>query len=49
MILGDDPFASGGVMITVLASNAVNCVFETRSGQTKDYNIGIYCFCAKYH
>ena len=31
----------GGVMVSVLASSAVDRGFESRSGQTKDYNIGI--------
>jgi hypothetical protein len=38
----------GGVMVIVLALSAVNRGFEPRSGQTKDYNIGICCFFAKY-
>jgi len=29
----------GGVIVSVLASSAVDCWFETRSGQTKDYKI----------
>ena len=29
-------------MVSVLASNAVDRGFEPRSGQTKDYKIGIY-------
>ena len=34
-----------GVMVSVLASSAVDCGFEPRSGQTKDYKIGgISCF-----
>jgi hypothetical protein len=37
----------GGVMVSVLASSAVDHWFEPRSGQTKDYNIGIWCFYAK--
>ena len=37
-----------GVMIIVLASNAVDRGFEPRSSQTKDYKIGICCFSAKY-
>ena len=37
-----------GVMVSVLASNAVDHGFEARSGQTKDYNIGICCFSAKH-
>jgi hypothetical protein len=34
----------GGVMLSILTLIAVDCVFEPRSGQTKDYIIGIYCF-----
>ena len=34
----------GGVMDCVFASKAVHRVFEPRSGQTKDYEIGICCF-----
>ena len=37
----------GGVMVRVLALGAVDCGFEPRSGQTKDYKIGICCFSAK--
>ena len=37
----------GGVMVSVLASSAVDRGFEPRSGQTKDYKIGICCFSAK--
>jgi len=32
----------------VLASNVVDRGFEPRSGQTKDYKIGICCFSAKH-
>jgi len=32
----------------VLASSAVDRGFEPRSGQTKDYKIGISCFSAKH-
>ena len=39
---------SGGVMVSMLASSAVDYGFEPRSGQTKDYKIGICCFTAKY-
>ena len=35
-------------MISMLASSAVDCGFEPRSGQTKDYTIGICCFSAKH-
>ena len=37
----------GGVMVSVLASSAVNRGFDPRSGQTKDYEIGMCCFSAK--
>ena len=36
----------GGVMVSVLVSSAVDRGFESRSGQIKDYKIGIYCFSA---
>jgi hypothetical protein len=35
-------------MVSVFVSSAVNREFEPRSGQTKDYKIGICCFSAKY-
>ena len=35
-------------MVYVLASSAVDRGFEPRSGQTKDYEIGICCFSAKH-
>jgi hypothetical protein len=38
----------GGVMVSVLVSSAVDRGFEPRSGQTKDYKIGICCFSAKH-
>ena len=37
-----------GVMVSVLALSAVDCGFESRSGQSKDYKIGICCFSAKH-
>ena len=37
-----------GVMVSVLASSAVDRGFDPRSGQTKDYKIGICCFSAKH-
>ena len=37
-----------GVMVSVLASSAIDRVFEPRSGQTKHYKIGICCFYAKH-
>jgi hypothetical protein len=35
-------------MVSVLASSAVDRGFESRSGKTKDYEIGICCFSAKH-
>jgi hypothetical protein len=35
-------------MVSVLASSAVDHEFESRSGQTKDYTIGICYFSAKH-
>jgi hypothetical protein len=35
-------------MVRVLASSVVNRGFDPRSGQTKDYAIGICCFSAKH-
>ena len=35
-------------MDCVLDSGAVDRGYEPRSGQTKDYKIGICCFSAKY-
>jgi hypothetical protein len=37
-----------GVMVSMLVSSAVDRVFETQSGQTKDYIIGICYFFAKH-
>jgi hypothetical protein len=37
-----------GVMVSVLASSVVDRGFESRSGQTKYYKIGICCFSAKH-
>jgi hypothetical protein len=38
----------GGVMVNVLAQSVVDRGFESRSGQTKDYRIGICCFSVKH-
>ena len=38
----------GDVMISVLASSAVDREFKPRPGETKDYEIGICCFSAKH-
>ena len=37
----------GGVMASVFASSEVDRGFESRSGQTKEYEICICCFFAK--
>ena len=37
-----------GVMVSVLASSAVDRGFDLWSGQTKDYKINICCFSAKH-
>ena len=33
-----------GIMVSVLASSVVDREFGPRTGQTKDYKIGICCF-----
>ena len=38
----------GGVMVSVLASSAIDRMFEPRSGKNKDYKIGSLCFSAKH-
>jgi hypothetical protein len=35
-------------MVSMLASSVVDRGFKPRSGQTKDYKIGICCFSAKH-
>jgi hypothetical protein len=35
-------------MVSMLASSAIDRGFEPRSGQTKDYKIGICCLSAKH-
>ena len=35
-------------MVSVIASSSVDRGFKLRSGQTKDYNIGMCCFSAKH-
>ena len=37
-----------GVVVRVLASSALDCGFESLSGQTKDRAIGICCLYAKH-
>jgi hypothetical protein len=39
---------TSGVMVSMLTSSAVDRWFDPRSGQTKDYEIGICCFSAKH-
>ena len=39
---------TGGIMVSVLASSVVDRGFQPRTGQTKDYKIGICCFSAKH-
>ena len=38
----------GGVLVSVVASSVVDLGFEPRSGQTKDHEIGLWCFSAKH-
>ena len=38
----------GGIMVSMLASSAVDVGFEPWSGQTKDHKIGICCISAKH-
>ena len=38
----------GGGMVSVFASSVVDRGFESRSGQTKDFKIGICCFSTKH-
>ena len=35
------------VVVSMLASSDVGRWFEPRSGQTKDYQLDICCYCAK--
>ena len=37
-----------GVIVSVLSSSVVDGGFEPWSGQTKDFDIGIYCFSANH-
>ena len=37
-----------GAIVSVLASGVVDRGFDSRSGHTKDYKIGVYCFSAKH-
>ena len=37
-----------GIVVSMLTLSVVDRGFEPRSGQTKDYKIGICCFSAKH-
>jgi hypothetical protein len=37
----------GSAMVSVLTSSAIDCGYDLRSCQTKEYTISICCFCAK--
>ena len=39
---------SGGVLVSLLATNVVDRGFEPRSGQTKDYQTDICCVSTKH-
>ena len=39
---------ASSAVVSMLATSAVDRGFEPRSGQTKDYKIGICCFFAKH-
>ena len=43
-----EPLGIGGVLASVLASDAVDRGYESQSGQIKDYIIGMCCFSAKH-
>jgi hypothetical protein len=38
----------GGILVSMLASSAVDCGFETRSSQTKANEIDICCLSTKH-
>jgi hypothetical protein len=40
-------YCIGGVLVSMLASSMVDRGFVPRSGQTKDFEIGICCFSSK--
>jgi hypothetical protein len=39
-------YYQGGVIVNVIVSSAVDRVYKSLSGQTKDYEIGICCLSA---
>ena len=38
----------GGLVVSVLASSVIDCVFEPQWSQTKDYKIVFCCFSANH-
>jgi len=46
--LGLDVNRIGGVIVSLLASSAVDRGFKARSGRTKEYDIGMCCFFPKH-
>ena len=46
--IGMNSIDDDDVMVNWFVPSAVDCGFEPRSGQIKDYKIGICCFSAKY-
>jgi hypothetical protein len=48
MYLYEWVYRTGGVLVIVLSSSTVDRWFESGSGQSKDYNIGICFFSAEY-
>jgi predicted transcriptional regulator of viral defense system len=47
-IFGSKKTNISGVMVTMLVSSVLDCIFEFWSGQTKDYKIDICCFFTKH-
>jgi hypothetical protein len=41
-----NPSCIGAVMVIMVILSVVDCQFEPRSVQSKDYTIGIYCLSA---
>ena len=39
----------GEIMASLLASNVIDHELELRSGQTRDFKIGISCIFTKHH
>ena len=47
-IFPENRYRIGGIMVSVLASSAIDRGFQPWSGQTKDYTFGICYFSAKH-